>query len=152
MGFDINVYLLEGIKIPLDIAFEYKLLDPAILESDDYQIIDDPDCRNEIIERHVISESLKTFLLGYENWNLYILTSSQNDCNISKSYLFLYTQKRVCCQGRAPDYATDVIEPTLEWSAHNLYKEHYLHALTNVSMPETFEWRCKLHWVVESSW
>ena len=46
MGFDINVYLLDGYKIPLNVAFEYNLLDPAILEGDDWQCLDDPDCRN----------------------------------------------------------------------------------------------------------
>lgn len=152
MGYDVNFYLLNGIKIPLDIAFEYKLIDSDILESDDYQLIDDPEYRDEIIERQVISNLLKKFLLDNKEWNLYILTSSQYDADVSKSYLFLYDKKTICCQGRAPNYATDVIEPTLEWSAENLFEEHYLHQLTKISMPETFEWRCKLHWVVESSW
>jgi hypothetical protein len=156
MGFDINVYLINGFKIPLHVAFEYNLLNREIMNSDDYQLIDEPECKRDIIERNVKSDILKELLLNYDYWNLYILTSSQIEMDEHNSYLFLYDTKTICSQGTPPDYATDIVpnEIQREWSVKNILSLpslHYLHNLTKIELPPPFEWHSELHWVVESS-
>ena len=157
MGFDINVFLLSGFKIPLNIAFDYNLLDRSVLDGDDWQLMDDPDCRTEVIERNVTNDTLKRFLLDHHDmgWNLYILTSTQYDFDIPNSYLFLYNEKTVCAQGSPPDYSTGVIDRVIrieDLKFYELLPHHYLCKLLKITMPETFKWRSDLHWVVESSW
>lgn len=152
MGFDVLFYLLNGFKISLKVAFDNQLLDPGILDSDDYQMIDDPDSRTEIITRWVQSEPLKEFLLNHHDmgWNLYILTSSQDAADIQTSYLFLYNQKTVCCSGKPPDYATDIIETSARiQDLDNLPEGHYLRELLQIPLSV---WESDLHWIVESSW
>ena len=149
MGFDINVYILCGYKIPLNVAFEYNLLDPAIMDGDDWQLTDEFSCRNDIIERQVTSPILKNFLLDNQDMNLYILTSTQEDFDIPNSYLYLYDGKTVCCQGSPPDYSTGVIDRDLR-TKNLVFPDHY--ALLEIPMPDTFKWSSDLHWIVESSW
>jgi hypothetical protein len=53
MGFDINVHLIYGYKLPLSIVIDYGILSPDIFEDDNDQLISDPDYRDKIIEQCV---------------------------------------------------------------------------------------------------
>lgn len=153
MGYDIYVCLLHGFKIPLRVAIECDLINKDILESDDYQLISDAECRDQIITQWVMSQPLREFLLEYNTWNLYILTTSQGDPDIDNSYLFLYDEKIECCNGKAPDYATNTVNiPDFIRSISDLLEEHYLRKLLKIKMPPDWSWNSDLHWVVESSW
>jgi hypothetical protein len=94
-----------------------KLLSPEIMNGDDYQLIYEITERDAIISRHVMSNILK-YILSLKNstnsyiWNLYILTSTQTNCDPSESYLFLYDKRQELYSGRSVDYKTVEIEDT----------------------------------------
>ncbi len=142
---DINAQILHGFRLPLSVAFESKLLDPQIICSDDYQIINFVDeSRDEVIDRNVISPILMKVLEG--QWNIYILTSSQDEFNPDSSYFFLYDKRQELHCGHPPDYKTgqvgmDFQEPT-----------ETVQILSNVFLPETYSWKYNLHWIIESDW
>ena len=54
MGFGLHVHLFSGFKLTLSDAFESGLLSADIMEDDDYQLIDDENYRDEIVDRHYI--------------------------------------------------------------------------------------------------
>lgn len=154
MGIDINVYLLEGYRIPLSVAFEYNLLDRNIVESDDYQLIHVPEYRNEIIRNSVTSDVLREFLLNNQdmNWNIRIVTSSQKDCKPNKSYMYLYDTIYQCYEGTVPDYKCGTIDHCRFGAIENTPPDHYLRILLEIKMPDNFKWQPELHWVVEGYW
>lgn len=142
MGFDTSVYIFDGYKIPLQVAFDNGLLNPDIVNGDDYQLIDDPDCRDGAIERNVLNSVLKNFLMEYKNWNLYILTSSQEDCDASKSWMFLYEHKTIYAEGSPEDYSCGVV--------CKYTNQLYPSILNDIPIP--FGWKRENHITIESSW
>ena len=100
MGTDIEVYLLQGFKVPLSVAFKLKLLDHEILSSDDYQYL----FEKKIVDKYVISPILKEILK--DTWLISILTSSQDEFDLDASYLFIFNWTQVIHSGRIPDYET----------------------------------------------
>ncbi len=142
---DINAQILHGFRLPLSVAFESNLLDPQIICSDDYQIISFDESRDEVIDRNVISPILRKVLEGGQ-WNIYILTSSQDESNPDSSYFFLYDKRQELHCGHPPDYKTgqirlDFQEPT-----------ETVQILSNVFLPDTYSWKYNLHWIIESDW
>ena len=151
MGIDIYVHLLYGFRCTLKEAFENKILNEEIIEGDDYQLINDKDFTEELVEKHLISQDLKKILLKKdkefnENWNIYILTSSQYDADLENSYMYLYHDKEVLYNDRVPDYHIDTIEGidrseeswTLEWTLME-------------TIPQ-IKWDYNLHHIIEGSW
>ncbi len=139
MGFDIDTYLLYGFKIPLSVAFKSNLLDPNVVNSDDYQLMDE----EEVINRNILSPIIKEILKN-DKWNVYILTSSQDDANPETSYFFLYDKKDLL-YSETTDYGTEEIENPNE-------DEEVTKLLNNkISTPDN-SWVYKLHYVIESSW
>lgn len=146
MGLDVDVHLLHGFKIPLSIAFDSELINRCIVDGDDYQLIHDPESRDELIDTHVISRALKK-ILNTKRWNIYILTSSQDKCNPETSYFYLFDNRQTLFCGNAyssPDYATGKIEiPSPQ--------DETVISLDKVPLTDG-EWEYNVHWIVESSW
>lgn len=141
MGFDVSVKLIYGFKIVLTKAFELNLISPEILDGDDWQLIQESDCRDEIIERHVTSGTLKS-LLETGEWNLYILASTQEDQNPDASYLFIYNRCDNLYNGRCPDYKTGNIDGNFP-NVHDRLKQTY---------KLLWDTNYEIHWVLEGSW
>lgn len=131
MGHDIEVCLIHGYKICLA---NQNFLDTSILEGDDYQLIHEPDCRDELIETYVIHDMLKDFLQCNPEWNIYVLTSSQEDPDLENSWFFVYDKRQQLFYGRAPDYETGLVEMQFQERTPLLGVEY------------------KHHWIVEGSW
>ena len=129
MGYDVTVQIIHGFKIPLSEAFKLDILDSDILESDDYQLIDEPDCKEEIIKNHVKSEDILKII--NKGWDI---TSSQEDADPESSYMFLYDKNQIICSGKIPDYETGVVDNN-QICEHNFRSYEY-----------------KIHWIVESSY
>jgi hypothetical protein len=134
---DINVQILHGYKLKLSVAFESKLLDPDILTDDWYQLIRYEEYRDECIEKYVISDDL-TEMLKDKKWNIYILTSSQEDCDPDTSYCFIFNKEQELFNGNAPDYETGTVELFQEQPTND-----------NDSMEGQ---KYDIHWIVESSY
>ena len=135
---DLEIQILHGYKLKLSVAFEYKLLDPEILSSDDYQEISFEEHRDEIIEKWVISDNLIEILKD-KKWNIYILTSSQEDSDPDTSYFFLFNKKQELCSGQVNDYETGPVEIWID---------------ENDQLPPLIkkeEWNFDIHWIIESS-
>ncbi|GAG89273.1 unnamed protein product [marine sediment metagenome] len=145
MGTDINVKILHGFKIPLSVSFDLKILDQKILDEDDWQLLGEPDYRDEIIENNVTSDTLKN-ILSDSSWNLYILTSTQEDFDIEHSYLILYNKSQELYYGCTPDYETGTVEP-LDAEISEITK-----SLNEITLPNPHSWEYNLHWIVEGSW
>ena len=144
MGLDIHVQLLCGYRVPLNIAFDSNLIDPDILNSDDYQLISDENYRDKLIEKWVTSDMLKHILQDKE-WNLFILTSSQTDANPEESYLYLYNIIQQLFYERAPDYACGEVDIRYK-------KMNGTDQVFNIELNGGTEWVYKMHWVLDSSW
>lgn len=144
MGLDIHVQLFCGYRIPLSVAFDSNLIDPEILNTDDYQLISDEEYRDEIIEKWVKSDMLKHILKDTE-WNLFILTSSQTDANPEESDLYLYNLREQLFYDRAPDYTCGEVD--IQYDKMNGTQQVF-----NISLNGGEEWDYKMHWVLESSW
>lgn len=137
MGFDKEVFILSGFKLKLSDVFEKGWLDPSIME-EDWQCLNMGDDLDQIIEKYVNNEDLKTLLSS--GWALYILASTQEDIDFDKSYLFVYIDKQeIDCDG---EYATEVLNVGIDMK---------------LSFPgfeplglETDDW--KYHGVFNSSW
>lgn len=138
MGTDIIAHLLYGFKITLSQAFETGLLRPEIMEDDDWQLVGEKDCRHEIIDRHVGSPLLSALLENGE-WNLYILASTQSDCDPAASFLFIHNRRDILYSGRIPDYECGVIDA------------HHAERISALVLPG-MEVEYAIHWVVEGSW
>ena len=136
MGTDIIVHLIHGYKITLAQAFELGLLRSEIMDGDDWQLVGDAEERDEIIDRHVISPQLRALLESSE-WNLYILTSTQSDCDPLSSFLYVYNRRDVLYSGRIPDYESGIIDA---W-----------HSDGHLNIPGA-DVKYAVHWVVEGSW
>ena len=147
MGRNTEVALFYGFRIPLNLAFESKLLKSDIVDSYDYQLISWNEKRDEVITKYVISPILKNILKD-KQWNLYILTSSQDDCDPNTSYLFLYN-KRQELTSESPDYETGIIDATLN-NGNDIVDRLTKIPLQQLQMP--FSWDYHGHWVVETSW
>lgn len=147
MGFDINVHLLHGFKLQLSIAFDLNLLNREIIYTDDYQMLNFNEQRDEIIERNIISPILKEILQS-GTWNIYILTSSQDDSDPNTSYMFLYNKQQELAYGTPPDYETGLVEfnESLE------IIEKCSESLQKIILADPHTWQYSLHWIVESSW
>ena len=65
MGFDVEVSLIHGHKIRLA---EQNFLDLSILKGDDYQLIHEPEYRDNCIETYVRDTELKMFLAEHSEW------------------------------------------------------------------------------------
>ena len=142
MGFDIHVHIFGGFKIPLSVAFASNLLSPNIMEEDDYQLIGEEPYKNEIIDKHALSSDLKDLLK--ENWNIYIVTSSQQTFDFENSYFILFDTHQNLINGRIPDYATGTVT--------NVERDHEIwYKMTNIPLA-IGEWKYDIHWVVESSY
>ena len=137
MGSDVEVYLLHGFKLPLSVAFKSKLIDPNILNSDDYQLIGEDELRNCIIDKYVVNDALKNILK--DKWNIYILTSSQDDPDIDKSYFFLYDKRQELFYGSSPDYETGEVI---------FANSPEISELSEILLSDA-EWTYNIHWVVE---
>lgn len=152
MGMDIAVKLIYGYKIPLSVAFE-SFLNSEIVNSDDYQLTCEKDCKDEIIENHIKSSALKNILTGTDvgdcgdcgDWNMYILTSSQDDCEPNTSYFYLFNKRQELYSGRAPDYESGKVDMQFQEPGIKTL-------LTEVPLSNDCKWEYDLHWVVESSW
>lgn len=155
MGLDTTVSLYNGFKIPLDIAFSMNMVREDIVDSDDFQCLDLAD----VVERNV-SPELKRFLDENEEWNLYILTSSQEKSDAGKSWLFLYDKCQTLFDGRIKDYETGEVDTNLplSWNVSTLSEEDCIRQLfANISktLPSSLDladFMYSMHWVVESSW
>lgn len=143
MGFDISIRLIYGFKIILSEAFDIGLLSSNILDGDDWQLISDSEYRNEMIDQHVLSNQFKSILSNGE-WDLYILTSTQEEQNSDNSYLFLFNKMETLAQG-TPDYKTGVVD-----IQHKDYSEP--EKILKATYPELMDMSYQLHWVVETSW
>jgi hypothetical protein len=143
MGTDIHVQLLYGYKITLLQAFDAGLLRPEIMEDDDWQLIGDVECRDEIITRHVLSPQLRELLENGE-WNLHILASTQIDCDPATSFLFIHNKRDVLYSGRVPDYECGVVN-----SAQTINGAHS--SVLDIHIPG-LNVEYAVHWVVEGSW
>ena len=148
MGFDIKVHLLIGFKLQLNIAFESKLIKPEIVDGDEYQMIGEPECRDEIIEDYIISNRLKEFLKN-KQWNIYILTSSQEDSDPEKSYFYIYNYQQVIQSGAAPDYKTGELD---EFCCQGEYESAVQFLGEEVQLSGDYDWDYQNHWIVESSY
>ena len=84
-------------------------------------------------------------ILSDSSWNLYILTSTQEDFE-GNSYLFLYNKSQELHSGRIPDYETGIIEIITEPS-HEIFK-----SLHEIFLPDSYSWVYNLHWIIEGSW
>jgi hypothetical protein len=130
MGLDIHVWIVHGYKIPLARA----PLDFNLLDSDDYQIIEE-------IPNYVTNAELKTWLAKNPEWKIHILTSSQNKIDIGASYMFLFDNHQKLFSGRVPDYESDTIDITFQEPPH---------ALTPPVISDMAPY--DQHWIVEGSW
>lgn len=108
-----HVFLLYGFKIQLGAAFKQDLLNPLIMDDDDWQLISWPDHRDDIIFDMVTSLALRTFLLQNQDWNLYILASTQEQTDPEKSFLFLYNRGEKLVSGCCPDYSTGPVDTNI---------------------------------------
>ncbi len=145
MGTDIKVYLLQGFKLPLSVAFKLKLLDPEILNSDDYQYLSYNYTEKKIVDKHVISPILKEILK--DKWQISILTSSQDDSDPDTSYLFLFNWSQEIHSGRFPDYKTGKVNKPFHGSEIIAKCKSDLNKIS-----ATYLWNYDLHWVVEGSY
>jgi hypothetical protein len=137
MGTDVIAHLLYGFKITLSQAFETGLLSPDIMDSDDWQLVGEKDFRDEIIDRHVLSSELRAFLVNGQ-WNLYILSSTQSDCDPATSFLFIHNIQKTLYCGQVPDYTTGVIP-------------HHTEKISTLVIPG-MQVEYAVHWVLEGSW
>ena len=147
MGFDISVKLIYGYKIVMSKVFELNLISPSIMDEDDWQLISEPETKNEIIDTHVTSETLKMILESGE-WNIYILTSTQEDSKPDQSYVFLYNKHENLVSSGAPDYVTGLVDT--QYNANNL--DEIERRLKEKHPQLSNELNYNIHWVVESSW
>ena len=147
MGFDIHIHLFGGFKIPLSEAFDSNLLSPKIMDEDDYQLITEDEYKNELINTHVLSEDLRNILLDEQSsWNIYIVTSSQEDFDYDKSYLILYNCHQDLINGKIPDYQVgSVIDIGCDRDTMDIWEK-----ITRIR--NSLKWEYKMHWVVESSY
>jgi len=145
MGTDIKVYLLQGFKLPLSVAFKLKLLDPEILSSDDYQYLSYNYTEKEIVDKYVISPILKEILK--DKWQISILTSSQDDSDPDTSYFFILNWSQQIHSGRIPDYETGKVNKPFHGSEMIAKCKSDL-----MDISATYLWEYDLHWVVEGSW
>ncbi len=118
MGFEIRVQLLRGFKLTLSKAFQLGLLYPEIMENDDYQLISDyiENKDQENIDRCISSQKLKDIIYckTLNPWNIYILTSSQENPDLLNSYVFLYNWRQILSTGRVPDYETYIVSNRID--------------------------------------
>ena len=138
MGIDIDLYLIHGFKLPLSLAFKSMLIDPEIMHNAEYQLISEDNYRDDIIKRQITSTIIKDFLLSNKKWNIYILTTSQGDCDPEKSFLFLYDKKEYLCD-EIYDYKTGVVEP-IEPSVPVVLSDFL----------DKYTCQYNLHWIFES--
>lgn len=141
MGYDTTVFLLRGFKFVLADVFARGWLDSSIMEEDDWQYLNMGDDMIEIVNKYVLNEEIKTMLLK-DGWSLYILSSTQEDCNPDNSYLFIYSNKQdLEIEG---EYGTGEVE-SLTDSGCKLDFQQVLKLGLN---PDDY----KQHWVIETSW
>lgn len=148
MGIDVTAQLIYGFKILLSKAFELNLINPGIMDEDDWQLISDEDNRDEIIETHVKSETLK-IILQSGRWNILILTSTQEDSNPSESYLFIYDKKNDLVRGGQPDYVTGVVD--IQYYLNSI-EHHDIEKRLKEKYPQLEDVKYNIHWIVETSW
>jgi len=149
MGFDIHVHLFGGFKIPLSEAFDSNILSSKIMDEDGYQLIEDDKYKSDIINEHVLSEDLKNVLLDERNdWNIYIVTSSQYDFDFERSYFILCDSHQDLINGRIPDYQVgSVTDVAYDCNTTPQIWE----IITNIPL-KTKTWKYNIHWVIESSY
>ena len=137
MVIEISVQLLYGFKVSMADAFKHNLLKSDILDGDDWQLCDD----KEVVKQNVISP-LFLELLENDTWNIYIQTSTQNEPDIEKSYLFIYNRKEDLCYGIS-DYKIGQVDMDIQYPAdvHN-----YLNKLI-----DEYSWNYQIHWIIERS-
>lgn len=140
---DLNAQILHGFRLPLSVAFDADLLDPSIVLSDDYQLINEETERDGVIDRNVKSDVIKDLLNN--GWNIYILTSSQDEADPDTSYFFLYNHSQEMFCGEAPDYETGEINT-------NKLGINYetIQTLNNLGLDGP--WEYKSYWLIESSY
>lgn len=141
MGFDAHFALIHGYKIRLA---GQNILDLSILEGDDYQLIHEPEYRDELIERYVLDVELKKFLGEHKNWNVYVLTSSQSYPDLENSYFYLYDYRQILFTGRIPDYTSGTTGRV--WEPKNEIEGIPFKTFGLSYHPY------QQHWIVEGSW
>ena len=145
MGTDVSVKLIYGFKIMLSKAFELNLISPNIMDEDDWQLISEVEYKNEIVETHVKSEVLKVILES--GWDVYILTSTQEESNPEKSYMFIYNKKTDLVSSGLPDYVTGIVDVNYDGVFSDVEK-----TLKDKHPQLNSDLKYDIHWIVESSW
>jgi hypothetical protein len=135
MGHDTNVFVLYGYKFKLSQVFESDWLDSSIMEDDDWQLVNMGEDNNSFFKKYVTNSILMEYLNN--GWELYILSSLQEDCKSDESYMFLYSyMQELSCDN---EFETGEINmcPVDLGSVNKL----------GVDSSEF-----KLHWVIQNSW
>lgn len=136
MGVDISVKLLYGFKVKLSDVFNLGLLNPDILEGDAWQMLDE----EGPIDEFVTSPALKSLL---KKWNLYILSSTQNEHKPVDSYLFIYNRIETLCD-EIVDYTTRQVDTNVDFAKEDL--QAFKIILNNAIL------EYGIHVVIEGSW
>ena len=136
MGLDITVVLLCGYKIKLSDVFESGLIDSEIMSGDEWQFLDEDECKVEVLE-FILCPKLKQ-MLNSSVWKGYILSSTQSECDWETSYLYIYNNREMLYYGCVPDHANGVVSVE-----------------TADNIPIDLDVDCgpyAIHWVVSGSW
>jgi len=138
MGFDVEVFILNGFKLQLSDAFEKEWIDPSIMEEDDWQYLNMGEDLDRIVDKYVEDYNLRDLLKV--GWSLYILASTQEDIDFEKSFLFIYIDKDEIDLD-CGEYVVEEISTDMEKLSFPEFQHLDL---------ENEDW--KLHCVVNSSW
>lgn len=115
-----------------------KAFESGLITDFEVDINDNNEYRNE-----VISKPLRDFLVRNPDWNIYILSSTQNEQIPEKSYLFLYNRKEDLVTGGIPDYKTGEIDTNININLDLTESLSYV-----ITMFEPYH----IHWIVDCSW
>lgn len=109
---DIEAVLIHGYKLRL--SDWTKDLDLSVLDGDDWQIFHEEEDKEELIKKYVTGKDLQDWLLVHPAWNLYFLTSTQDDPDPDNSFVYIFDKIQSLYYGQVPDYETGEINISFE--------------------------------------
>lgn len=137
-------------------VFDAKILDPEILEEDNYWLIEDEESRDATIEQLVLSPVLREHLLKKsQQWNIHIRTSHslEHRRDVAISWMYLYDCKQTVFDGRpaVDPPKSGEIDPHL-WQNTQMATELLESCLAKIPLPENHCWKYGQYWIVAGSW